>query len=224
MQTSAWSYVRDHQDDMAWLETVALTRSAFALLLKEFAPALRHFWVRSPSVLPGSKTRIKGRPRAMTPCDVLGLVLNYLHTTSSCATLCQIFAVPPAVQNRALVDGLHVLVLVLEAMPLAAIKWPTKAQMQYYASRVHAAQPSLIGVFAVRPECVMLWLANERGQDACLGTLFMFVTHTYMSYTRLQFVDGLNLSIHKPSDPEEQNVSTVSARDFFTAKRGGVRV
>ena len=52
----------------------------------------------------------------------------------------------------------------------------------------------------------------------------MFVTDTYMPYTRLQFVDGLNLSIHKPSDPEEQNVSAVSARDFFTAKRGGVRV
>jgi len=150
---SAWAHVREQRDDMAWLETVALTRCAFAMVLREFAPALRRFWRTGPAVVTGRAPRTtelhRGRPRTMTPCDVLGLVLNYLHTTSSCSTLCQVFAVTPAIENRALVDGLHVLELVLAAMPLAGIKWPTKKQMRYYSSRVHAAQPSLTTVFGV---------------------------------------------------------------------------
>ena len=149
---SAWRLVKEYdRDDMAWLEFTSLTRPGFIGILREFQPAIERFWREGVQDRPGRGTRTGpvgvGRPRSMRAADVLGLVLHYIHSTSSASVRCQLFGISPAVQCRCLLDGMHVLLLVLKVMPLSRVRWPSAESMRASASRIHASQPMLPGVF-----------------------------------------------------------------------------
>ena len=158
---SSWTYVREYQqDDMPWLEMLGFTRPGFRMLLCVFKPAMQSFWERGPQAVAGRGQRTRqpgfGRPRSTTPADALALVLHYVHSTTNASARCQLFSLTPSVQNRTLNDAMHVLLLVLRVMPLAAVRWPSPAVMAASAARVERAQPLLSGVFGFGNSCNLL--------------------------------------------------------------------
>ena len=203
----AWKLVKEYNvDDMAWLEFTCLTRPGFIGLLRQFAPAMKRFWNEAAQPVRGRGARTGkpgGRPRSMTACDVLGLVLHYLHSTSSSSVRCQLFGISPAVQCRALCDGMHVLLLVLKVFKVSRIRWPTAADMKASADRIHASQPMLTREY-ILPLMICMYILPSSMCARRVRTLVGILTCDLLSDI-FGFVDGLNLAMQEPAHPLVQN-------------------
>jgi hypothetical protein len=85
-----------------------------------------------------------GRPRTLNdPSQVLALVLNFLNSTMSQKTLCQIFGAAPAIISRELWDGMAALNATLEEMPEATVEFPSCEKIKHFAQLVRTRYPEL---------------------------------------------------------------------------------
>lgn len=130
--------VYNHGDDDAWLNTIGFPRSVFMNVL---LPPFSRRYLRKVS---GAR-----RPPTLKLCDVLGLVLMFLNSTSQTKSLCLIFGVAPSVLTRAKLIGIKCLVATLQNdIPLAAIRFPTAAGAERLSELIAPRCRVLKGVFA----------------------------------------------------------------------------
>lgn len=117
-----------------------------------------------------------GRPRAFTCKMVLALVLMWLHNTMKQEILCLIFGATASTISKSLNSGLHILHSIFMSNPLDE-RW-----------KITWPTPEEMMVFN---DMILTNTTNENEQEIMTGAF--------------GFVDGLNIRIEDPGDPEEQN-------------------
>lgn len=117
-----------------------------------------------------------GRPRAFTCKMVLALVLMWLHNTMKQESLCLIFGATASTISKSLNSGLNILHFIFMNHPLDE-RW-----------KIMWPTPEEMMVFN---DMILTNTTNENEQEVMTGAF--------------GFIDGLNLKIEDPGDPDEQN-------------------
>ena len=120
---SNWFHIKHHGSEAAWIDAIALNKSAFLEL-----------WSTMDPYMPASKPL--GRKCRMEREDMLALTLYWLHTKVTIAKVGQFFGCPEDTTGRCMSKGLDVLDKHLASHPDAAIVWPNVSEIKQWAAAI----------------------------------------------------------------------------------------
>lgn len=119
---AAWARIVANQNRRSFLAMVGLTPGNFVKLCMS---ANAHF-----------PEQLRGRRRLLDYVDIVGLTLRWLTGVTDVTGLVLTFGASRSTIFRALDIGVSSLYDAMRADPLAAVKWPTKAQQKEYALQI----------------------------------------------------------------------------------------
>ena len=144
---SSFYHLYESKNDQALLNATGHNFYSFNKLLLLFAPKYYFYTyddelgIIRPKVLHDSG-KPKGKPRDMTACGCLGLVLTWYRTKGSCArTLALMFGQTSTPLYRWLKFGRKVLLHVLSRAPEAQVMLPTREQVAEFKEAVSEKYP-----------------------------------------------------------------------------------
>ncbi|ETN03941.1 hypothetical protein PPTG_15256 [Phytophthora nicotianae INRA-310] len=136
--SSAWQRLDNEGHPGSFVAAVSLPPASFKVLLAEFSKLYKLKW------RPG---RLGRPPKLRFLHAVLDCVLHFYTSAVEMKTLCEIFGVPPATLSNILATAEMALELALNALPDAAICYPTKNTQLEWSKAVQAHEPLVSGVW-----------------------------------------------------------------------------
>lgn len=133
----SWSHLFANGNDEAFISAMGVNKRGFDILWREFR---KHYEVK---YLRGKG----GRPSTVTPCQALGMLLQFYASEVDLKSIALLHGVPRATASKTLLKAELALNKSLQRLTLAKIKWPSKAEQRAYAARIEAKYPNIKGRF-----------------------------------------------------------------------------
>ena len=150
---SSFRHILNSGNDQALINATGHDFYCFRKLLRLFAPIYMYWTFDDDPTQIRRKVicangRPKGKPRDMTACGCLGLVLVWYRTRGSCArSLSMMFGQTSTPMYRWLKFGRRLLLHVLSRVPEAQVKLPTSTEIASFKAAVSEKYPSCPNVW-----------------------------------------------------------------------------
>ncbi|CDF36841.1 unnamed protein product [Chondrus crispus] len=158
--------------DRSLITLTGLDHHAFRRLLEKFAPAFERF---SPYCSEGMirllplRSKKRGRPRSLSACQCLGLVLSWGRSRGSEMVLCLIFGITGSVCSLFLRFGRRILLQQLSADDMAAVRMPSDDEVNVFKHSFASKYSMLSDVYAVA-DGLKLYL--QQSGDSVIQNMF----------------------------------------------------
>jgi hypothetical protein len=183
---TSWVTLFNSQNDQALIVLTGLNHETFDIVLQLFAPIYYSYspWIgRENTIQP--VTSIAGRKRLIDATTCLGLYLAWTRTRGSCMILQMIFGLTGTPLSTWLRFARRILIMILHNHPLAAIRLPTRNEIQHHMYVVHHRHEALVDVWCtVDGICFLIQSPSDRTtqnafysgkiKDTCVLCIFVF--------------------------------------------------
>ncbi len=211
---SPWRRVYESRSDQALITMTGLDFHTFEAVHQRFRYFYDNFSPHSQDgtivQLDNTRRHRKGRPRLMTSCDGLGLVLTWTRTRGSLMVLQMLFGITQTGTSNYLTFCTHILVRVLQGMNDARIMRPNEDRVQQYKDSIQIQHPSLENVWCTM-DGLKLMIECSSNDDEQNHFYNGWTCDHYVSAVLVFCPDGTNpiCCYNVPGTIHDSNIATI---------------